>query len=170
VGPPAPGRQDLDVETIAQAVADHDATQAFLSDLGAFLQAQPPKVTPKPAAAASVPQAAVVSARPPCRAPMTADVDEMKSIVVWAAHEIGVDPGQLLRIPPRESGFNPDSVNCSSGACGLFQHLPQYWPGRLRAVGLPEGTPCTDPRANALVAANMFASSGFGPWYPSGPY
>jgi len=104
-----------------------------------------------------------------CGAPMTADQGEMEAIVRWAAEQYGVSAAQLLRIPPRESGWNPDVQNCSSGACGLFQHLPQYWAGRAEAIGMP-GADCRDPRANALAAAMMFASSGFRPWAPSGPY
>jgi len=45
----------------------------------------------------------------------------------WALHE-------LLR---RESGWNPNAINASSGACGLFQRLPCPWPvspGRVHAT------------------------------------
>lgn len=104
-----------------------------------------------------------------CRAPMLADVGEMQAIVAQAAEEWGVSAYQLMRIPPRESGWNPDVQHCGSGACGLFQHMPQFWAARAERIGMP-GADCRDPVANARAAAMLFKASGFGPWFPSGPY
>lgn len=104
-----------------------------------------------------------------CKAPMVADVGQMQAIVAQAAEEWGVSAYQLMRIPPRESGWNPDVQHCGSGACGLFQHMPAYWPARAERIGMP-GADCRDPLANARAAAMLFLHSGFGPWAPSGPY
>lgn len=51
-----------------------------------------------------------------------------------------------------ESSGDPDATNPSSGAAGLFQHLPRYWARRSDAAGLP-GADIYDPAANIAVAA-----------------
>lgn len=158
---------DLLPEIISQATAQLDLERAqrdvdaALAAIHTFLSSikPPPPATPR----------AAQSRWPGCDAPNTSDLVEMQRIVTDAAHEFGVDPGQLIRIPPRESGWNAMVQNCSSGACGLFQHLPQYWAGRAEAIGSP-GADCRDPVANARAAAMMFRGSRFTPWAPSGPY
>ena len=42
--------------------------------------------------------------------------------IVKRLRAIGGEP--LVNLIQRESGFNPNAVNPSSGACGLFQRLP----------------------------------------------
>ena len=163
--PPAP--PDLMIETIVAAAAEADeraqeeALNAWFSAVNTFLAslAPPPRTEP----------VRVSTGWPGCRAPNVSNTDEMQALVRRAAEVYDVDPEQLVRIPGRESGWNKDVQNCSSGACGLFQHLPGYWPGRAEAVGHP-GASCQDPWVNALAAAMMFKSSGFRPWAPSGPY
>jgi len=163
----APTPPDLSIEMIQAAVAAQDesnrqaALDAFLAAMDAFLRS----LTPPPPPATHK----VSGGWQGCHAPMTADPDEMRAIVIRAAEQVGVDPAKLVRIPPRESGWNPDTQNCSSGACGLFQHLPSYWPGRAEEIGLPEAD-CRDPWANALAAAMLFKRAGYSPWAPSGPY
>lgn len=56
-------------------------------------------------------------------------------------------------IVTRESGWNPNAVNPSSGACGLGQQLPcGKWPGAWN-----------DPVA-ALVAMNDYVNGRYGGW------
>ena len=68
------------------------------------------------------------------------------------------------------SSFNANSfliTNTSSGAAGLFQHMPRYWPERARAIGMPEATPY-DAEANVAASAWLVASSldlGLDAWY-----
>jgi hypothetical protein len=63
---------------------------------------------------------------------------------------------QALSIMQCESGGNPLATNSSSGAAGLFQHLPRYWEGRSTAAGW-EGADIYNPTANTAVAAWLAA-------------
>jgi soluble lytic murein transglycosylase-like protein len=64
-----------------------------------------------------------------------------------------------LRIAKCESGYNPNAVNRSSGASGLFQFMPSTW------AHLPwAGQSVFDPVANAQAAAYYYQHSGAGPW------
>lgn len=77
----------------------------------------------------------------------------------------------------RESGVYmwPWARNPSSGTCGIFQHMPQYWSGRVMSnipakwFGRERWTTsnmvrCTNARANILVSIHMAYKSGWGPW------
>ncbi len=59
---------------------------------------------------------------------------------------------KAIRIAWCESSFNPRAVNPTSGAAGLFQHLPQFWAERSARAGWPDADPF-DPEANVAVAA-----------------
>lgn len=88
-------------------------------------------------------------------------------------------PGESLTalyIADRESGYYPWAAN-PSGCEGLFQHQVAYWPGRAATIShklfapwlkWPDandpGRLIYDPRANAIAAAKMVASSGWGAW------
>lgn len=82
----------------------------------------------------------------------------------------GVTASKALAIADRESGDQATAVNTSSGACGLFQHLPRYWPGRLvkvrearpRLLDIPES--CLNARSNTLAAFRMVAADGWSAW------
>lgn len=63
-----------------------------------------------------------------------------------------------------ESRGDPGAVNSSSGASGLFQHLPRYWPERSIAAGW-SGASIFDPEANVAVAAWLRAD-GWHHWTP----
>jgi soluble lytic murein transglycosylase-like protein len=43
--------------------------------------------------------------------------------------QYGLPQNYLAAVAYQESGFNPNAVNASSGALGMFQLLPQYYPG-----------------------------------------
>ena len=60
-----------------------------------------------------------------------------------------------LRIASCESTNNPDAVNASSGAEGLFQFLPSNWALTQWANSSP-----FDPSAHAQAAAWLYANSG----------
>ena len=84
-----------------------------------------------------------------------------------------IAPGHVstaLRVADCESGFNEYAYNSSSGASGVFQHLAHYWPGRTtlpRSTGplrVRVGASVFNARANAIVAAYMVRSSGWGAW------
>lgn len=72
-------------------------------------------------------------------------------------------------VAQRESGMNHDSVNAYSGACGVYQHIPRYWPGRQGAFErahpawrIREG--CFNARSNVLVSIWMAHNNGWSPW------
>lgn len=64
------------------------------------------------------------------------------------------DVDRAVRLAWCESSFNPNAINSSSGASGLFQHLPEHWTDRSAAAGYP-GSDIRDPEANVAVAAWM---------------
>lgn len=66
---------------------------------------------------------------------------------------------QALSVMWCESRGNPKAVNPSSGAAGLFQHLPKYWAQRSAAVGFG-GKSAFDPEANVAAAAALYKSRG----------
>jgi hypothetical protein len=68
-----------------------------------------------------------------------------------------------VRVMFCESGGNPNATNPSSGAAGLFQHLPQFWPGRAAAAGFPGASPY-DPEANIAASAYLLATGGAQHW------
>jgi hypothetical protein len=72
-------------------------------------------------------------------------------------------------VADRESGMGYNATNSSSGACGIYQHLPRYWPDRVDsfrqarpAWRLKRG--CYNARSNVLVAIRMASTGGWGPW------
>lgn len=75
-------------------------------------------------------------------------------------------PSQIskaLRVIWCESRGNPDAVNPSSQASGLFQHLPQFWPQRSQAAGFA-GASIFDPEANVATAAWLYTRDGWRHW------
>ncbi len=65
---------------------------------------------------------------------------------------------QALSVMEGESQGNPNATNPTSGAAGLFQHMPQYWAERSRSAGVP-GANIYDPSANVRVAAWLYKQS-----------
>lgn len=77
------------------------------------------------------------------------------------------DVEQALMVMWCESRGNPDATNSSSGAAGLFQHLPQYWEQRSADAGWA-GADIYDPTANVGVAAWLvYSGGGWSHWNPS---
>lgn len=96
------------------------------------------------------------------RAALAAQADP-ETQVRAAAREFGIPEADFVRVIECESGMNPSAVNSSSGALGLGQHLPSYWPGRAAALGYGYGD-WDDARANARVSAWLWATSGPQHW------
>lgn len=84
----------------------------------------------------------------------------IQDIILAAFAPLGAGAQQwALRIAACESGYNPNAVNRSSGASGLFQFMPSTW------AHLPwAGQSVFDPVANAQAAAYYYQHSGPGPW------
>jgi hypothetical protein len=104
-------------------------------------------------APAPAPQAA-----PPAMAPSGGG--SIQDIILTAFAPLGAGAQQwALRIAKCESGYNPNAVNRSSGASGLFQFMPSTW------AALPwAGQSVFNPVANAQAAAYYYQHSGAGPW------
>lgn len=83
----------------------------------------------------------------------------MRSTVTDAAKQFGVSENLMLWMAQRESRFNPNAKNPDSSATGLFQITGQTWADASRIygqkLGMPAGTPPTDPKWNAIMAAAL---------------
>lgn len=81
----------------------------------------------------------------------------MSKTIVAAAKMAGVDSGLMATMAAIESGFRSKVGARTSRAQGLFQFIPKTWEAMLKKYGPKYGislrTRPTDPRANALMAA-----------------
>lgn len=68
------------------------------------------------------------------------------------------DVDRALCIMNAESGGNPNAVNPSSGAAGLFQVMPFWWE--------KFGGDRFDPETNVRVAAKILGLQGWNAWSP----
>jgi hypothetical protein len=97
---------------------------------------------------------------------------------------LGQQIDNALNVMQCESGGNPMARNPSSGASGLFQHLPYYWQYRVdrvrslhpdKAAGMPANASIFNPEHNATVAAllvwesreTLLGNRGGGGWSPA---
>ena len=71
------------------------------------------------------------------------------------------DVNQAVRVAWCESRFDPEAVDLTTGATGLFKHLPKYWAERAEKAGFRGAEP-TD--AEASVAAAAWAVYEGGGW------
>lgn len=78
--------------------------------------------------------------------------NEVRGLVV--AHFRSADVNRAIRVAWCQSSFNPSAINPTTGASGLYQHLPEDWADRADAAGHP-GASIFDPAANVAVAAWM---------------
>jgi len=90
------------------------------------------------------------------------DVEEWRPLVTVYFKPEDVD--RALCLIGFESLGDPDAYNDSSGASGLFQHLPKYWTERSTDAGWP-GADIMDPEANVAVAA-WLRQDGWTHWSP----
>lgn len=106
---------------------------------------------PAPAAAAQPAAAA------PAPAPQPPTVPQ---VIQTAFTPLGPDAvNWALRVSSCESQYNPQAVNASTGAAGLFQFLPSTWDSSPYAASSP-----FDPTANAQAAAWLYQTSGPSQW------
>lgn len=73
-----------------------------------------------------------------------------------------------LRIIQCESRGDPNAENPTSGAAGLFQHIPRYWEERSAKAGWAEAS-IWDPEANVAVAAWLLGAGGTSNWTCKAP-
>lgn len=81
----------------------------------------------------------------------------VKDTISEASKLVGVDEKTMVTKAALESSFNPNARAGTSNATGLYQFVPGTWNEMMRKYGkkygIPEGTPPTDARANAILAA-----------------
>jgi cell division protein FtsL len=114
--------------------------------------------TPAPAPARTpAPAPAPAPAPPP---PPSAGGGSIQQIILDAFAPLGAGAQQwALRVAKCESGYNPNAVNRSSGASGLFQFLPSTW------ASMPQHNQSVfNPVANAQAAAVLYQRSGPNQW------
>lgn len=100
----------------------------------------------------------------PAPAPAPRPVEEWRSLV--SAYFAPEHVDLALRIISCESGGDPNAQNPSSGAAGLFQHIPRYWDARVANAGMP-GASIFDPIANVAASAYLAYTGGWGHWSAS---
>jgi len=100
----------------------------------------------------------------PAPAPAPRPVEEWRSLV--SAYFAPEHVDLALLIISCESGGDPNAQNPSSGAAGLFQHIPRYWESRVASAGMP-GASIFDPIANVAASAYLAYSDGWGHWSAS---
>ncbi len=72
-----------------------------------------------------------------------------------------------LEVSYCESRWDPGATNPSSGAAGLFQHLPRFWADRSASAGWA-GANIYDAHANAAVSAWLvYEGGGWSHWTAS---
>jgi hypothetical protein len=121
---------------------------------------------PAPAPAAATPPRAATPAPAPPPAPVPPPPapgpagGSIQQIILDAFAPLGPGAQQwALRVAKCESGYNPNAVNRSSGASGLFQFLPSTW------ASLPQHNQSVfNPVANAQAAAVLYQRSGPNQW------
>lgn len=104
---------------------------------------------PAPAPPAPVPV-------PPAPAPAPGNIT---TIITNAAVRYGQSPSAMIAVAQCESSFNPNAVNPSSGASGLFQFLPSTWRTTPYA-----NSNIFDPYASANAAGWMWSVGRRGEW------
>lgn len=76
---------------------------------------------------------------------------------------------EALSVMLCESQGIPSAKNPTSGASGLFQHIPRYWADRSRRAGIPNAN-IFDPVANVKVAGWLYSQSGTWDHWECKPY
>jgi soluble lytic murein transglycosylase-like protein len=94
---------------------------------------------------------------------------EVQQTIRCAVRHYPVSLSHAMYVADRESSFFAKARNPSSGACGIYQHLPSYWPVRVRSLARAHprwslAGSCYSARSNVLVAIWMAHTSGWGPW------
>lgn len=130
--------------------------------------------TPQPAYVIE-PPSTTSTTRPPSKRPIihatqagravVVGHDEVVAVIRDVFSRFGPDVAeQAVRVSGCETGgtYNPAVVN-SSGHTGLFQLSPRYHTARAARLGFT-WEQMREARPNALVAADLFAEQGWGPW------
>ena len=91
------------------------------------------------------------------------DVERWRPLVKAAWESTGEPVDYILQIMWAESRGNPNNLDPTYQASGLFQHLAGYWSARAAAAGWPDAN-IFAPQANIAVAAWLWQQDGWGAW------
>lgn len=107
----------------------------------------PPTTTTTPPTTTTAPPEAAPIDHPP-------EVEQWRSLVAayWPAELVD----EALSVIDCESNGDPDAVNSSSGASGLFQFLPSTWESASPQAGW-DGADVFDPEANVATAYWLYS-------------
>src|SRR5439155_4937630 len=101
--------------------------------------------------------------RPPA-GPPPPGTDAVRGLIVWYFTPLGrANVDLALCVGYRESRYQANAVNSSSGAAGVFQFMPFLWPIVSKSAGWG-GASVFNARANVAVAAWTVANYGWSPW------
>lgn len=103
-------------------------------------------------------QAPAPAAATPAPAPASSG-NEIIDIITEAANKYGQSPSAMIAVARCESNLNPNAVNRSSGASGLFQFMPGTW----RTTPFASYS-IFDPWASANAAGWMWSVGRRGEW------
>jgi len=147
----------------AQKAAEAAAAQKAAEDAAAQKAAQEAaaqKAAQEAAARAAAQKAAQDAAARAAAQQRAAALGSIPDIITAAFSPLGSGAVTwALRVAKCESGYNPNAVNASSGAAGLFQFMRSTWAGTPYA-----GSSIFDPVANARAAAWLYVHGGPGNW------
>ena len=140
-----------------------------VAGFAAFSAAGTPHPTTGPLGRAAGSLAGSIFRAPGSLAPTRAQLPLVASRWTSAVQEHFSEPDvdRALTVVFCESSGDPDAINGSSRASGLFQHLPEFWEERSSRAGVG-GISITDPDANIAVAAWLvYEGGGWRHWSPS---
>lgn len=150
------------------------STLAAAPDVSALIDAQAAANRTTATVASAAPRTKITTQKTPITTPATSpreysnvpgDAAGWLSLV--EAYFAPADVSRALWVIHCESSGNPNAVNASSGASGLFQHLPKFWADRSTNAGR-SGASILDPDANVAVAAWLvYSGGGWRHWSPS---
>jgi uncharacterized protein YraI len=145
--------QWLDTESDDEAPTEVPATEAPMTE-------EPATEAPATEAPATeAPATEVPATEPPVDGSDGYTEDEIIQIIYAAADQYNQPREDMLRVARCESVLDPNAVNSSSDASGLFQFLPSTWARTPYA-----DQDVFDPVANAEAAAWMWAQGNRGEW------
>jgi hypothetical protein len=137
----------------------------------------PPTTTTAPPATTAPPTTTTTTTPPATTAPPTTTAppdndappaDHPPAVEQWRSVVATYWPAELvddaLTVISCESHGDPNAVNASSGAAGLFQFIPSTWDSAAAQAGW-EGADVLDPAANVAVANWLFNAYAT-PWQP----
>ena len=154
VTPPA---QAPEVELVVQS-----APPAAPATTTTTVAPQPPTTTTTTAPAVVEPPPTTTTTQPP-----GGRLTEAEALGIISLFFAAEDVDLAMQVSYCESRWDPGATNPSSGAAGLFQHIPRFWAERSTAAGWA-GADIYDAHANVAVSAWLvYQGGGWSHWAAS---